>query len=397
MKLQSVKNLDCKKKRIFVRVDYNIPLKDHQITNDFKITQSLKTIDHIIDHGGKVILATHIGRPKLDGPNYFDQARSTKIIQQWLEQHGYTVDYEPDLLIAKTRSFEHFSHLLLLENLRFFKGEKNHDNDFAAMLANVADAYVNEAFGMIHRTDTSMVLLPKQFLPERRSIGFHLEKELTGLAPLKESPKHPFIVILGGIKAKDKLSLLKNLIAKTERNRPDRVLIGGGLAQAFFRAQGLNAGTLIIDDEAIQSAHELLAHHQHSIMLPQDAIVKHNDTLTTCLVANIPHDAQFVDIGPLSRIAFTQEIGRAQSIFAGGTMGMYESAGCEEGTQSIIEAIANSSAYSVVGGGDAVAAAQTFDHHGRISFLSTGGGATLAYLGIQNDHELPALHVLMQP
>lgn len=397
MKLQSVNNLENKKQRFFVRVDYNVPLKNGVIVNDFKIKQSLKTIDYILSHGGKVILATHLGRPKLETNNHVDPSLSTKIIQEWLEKTGYTVDYEPDLLKAKMRSYEHPSHLLLLENLRFFKGEKARDKDFANLLADLADSYVNEAFSMIHRIDTSMVLLPEQFLPECRSIGFNVETELAGLAQLKESPKQPFLLILGGIKAKEKLSLLENIMIKSEKNRPNKIMIGGGLAQAFFRAQGINAGIKIIDDEAIENARQLIAHYKNSILLPTDALVKHDNAFKTCLITEIPDNAQFVDIGPLTIAAFTQKIKHAQSIFSGGTMGMYETDGCQNGTRSVIEAITtNNSAYSVVGGGDAVAAAQIFDYHNNINFLSTGGGATLAYLGVEDDKDLPSLKILRQ-
>ena len=231
MILPSIKALNLNKKRVFLRSDLNIPVHKNQILNDFKLKSALPTIDYILKDGGKIVLGTHIGRPEAQSKTHFyDDELSTQILMPWFEDRGYKIQYQPDLLQAQDQSHTNDSSILLLENLRFFNGEKEYNLNFAELLAATADFYVNDAFGLIHRGDTSVTLLAKQFDKNHRSFGFLIEKELENLEKIRNNTSQNFVLVLGGIKLKDKLPLLKKFIQNNDQVKPKSIIIGYGPA-----------------------------------------------------------------------------------------------------------------------------------------------------------------------
>ncbi|MBD3272996.1 phosphoglycerate kinase [Candidatus Dependentiae bacterium] len=341
-----LKDIDIKNKRVFLRADLNVPLKNKKILQDYKLEKILPTIDYILKNNGKIILATHIGRPDAKGhTNFFDESLTTKILVPWFKKKGYRIRYEIDLEKAKILSKENFDEILLLENLRFFNGEKGNIQEkekFANILKEAADIYVNDSFALAHRDDTSVTLLSKKF--KIKAIGLLVQKEISELNKIKNNPEQPFLVILGGNKLKTKLPLIKNLILK-ENNKPSCIIIGGAIAKDMKN-----------ENDLLKKAKE----NNINILLPIDNCKN--------------------DIGSKTIELFIQEINKAKTIFINGTMGIYEKEESQKGTKEILNAIANSSVYSVAGGGDCVAAIYMFGLEKEFDFLSTGGGATLAYL-----------------
>lgn len=377
-----IKNLNLEKKRVFLRADLNVPIENNKIIQDYRLESILPTIDYIQKQGGKVVLTTHIGRPTPGNKaNFFDANFSTKILADWLKDKGYSVDHEVDLLQAIEKSKEDFDQILLLENLRFFHGEKEVDYEFAQLLAQLADVYVNDAFGIIHRTDTSVTLLAEQFDAQNRAFGLLIEKEIEELTKLKENPEQPFVIALGGSKVKTKIKVLEQFLEQQDSRRVKTILTNGLIAQALK-----STGFL-----------EKAKDYNVNVITPVDVCVTSEtlDQPATVYDANkIPEDKVIVDIGPKTIEMFKKEIGQAKTIFASGTMGMYEKAEYANGSREILQAIADSDAYSVVGGGDVVAAAHLFDLEKNMNFLSTGGGATLAFLASKNpQEELAALKI----
>ncbi|MFH1644444.1 MAG: phosphoglycerate kinase [bacterium] len=363
MEIPEIQNLDLKHKRVFLRADLNVPLKNKKISQDFKLQSILPTIDYILKNGGKVILATHIGQPNAKSQtNFFDENLSTKILVPWFKKNGYEIKYEIDLKKAELESKQNFKQILLLENLRFFNGEQEQNLEFAQLLSNLADIYINDAFGVSHRNDASVTLLPQLFDKNHKAFGFLIEKEIKNLTKLKQNPEQPFMLVVGGNKIKDKIPLLKNFI---NQKLAQSILIGGAIAQPFLKKEGIT--------------NEILAQKNNAkIVLPTDFIKIDNED---------------VDIGPESIKIFENEIKRAKTIFANGTMGIYEKEESENGTKQILNAIANSDAFTVIGGGDAVAATFMFDLSDKIDFLSTGGGAMLAFLSCEKPFiEMPGLN-----
>jgi len=341
-------------KRVFLRADLNVPIKDKKVMQDYRLRSILPTINAIQTDGNKVILATHIGRPDASSrKNFFDENLSTKILVPWFEQHGYSIDYEIDLLKAIEKSNRNPEKILLLENLRFFNGEQQTNVEFAKLLAQLADSYVNDAFGLLHRSDTSITLLPQEFDPDHRSFGLLVKKELQTLTALKENPQQPFLIILGGNKGETKLRALDTLLGKPKQTRPETILIGGAIAQDF-------------PENLLKKAKQ----NSVTVVLPVDTQKDNNKNI--------------VDIGPKTIELFKKEIARAKTIFANGTMGICETKEHETGSREILQAVADSNATTIIGGGDAVAATFQFGLESKMSFLSTGGGATLAFLANAN-------------
>lgn len=344
--MKTIKTLDLKGKRVFLRADLNVPIQDKKITQDYKLKKILPTINYILKNGGKIILATHIGRPQSEKlTNFFDENLTTKILIPWFKNKGYKIRYEVDLEKAKTLSKQNTDEILLLENLRFFNGEKGNPQErerFATVLKELADVYVNDAFALTHRDDTSVTLLPQKF--KDKAIGFLAEKEISELNKLRQNPEQPFVVILGGNKINTKIPLLNSFIEKKD-NRPASIIIGGDIARTpRFLKDFLDKAK--------------------------------NNNIKTLL----PVDEEKNDIGPKTIKLFCEEIKNAKTIFINGTMGVYEKEESREGTKEILQAIANSNAYKVAGGGDCIAAIYLFGLEKQFNFLSTGGGATLAFL-----------------
>ncbi len=414
MKIPFIKDINLQHKRVFLRADLNVPLnpstelrangdkkdlnapiKDGKILQDFKLQKILPTIKYIQNRGGKVILATHLGRPEAKSQtNFYDENLSTKILMPWFEEREYQIKLERDLETADIWSREDFSEILLLENLRFFNGEqgtKDEQERFAQILSNLADVYVNDAFGLIHRNDCSVTMLPKKFSASKRCFGMLIEKEIKNLDKLKKDINQPFTIVLGGNKIKDKIELLNNFLEIKEKNRPQpisigSILIGGAIANTFLKAQGIEVGKSLIEEDALSFAKEFLQKAKEkslNVLLPKDFLtVKELDQPKTehTQKDSIQSDEICVDIGKETIKEFEEEIKKSKTIFTNGSMGIYANPEFATGSKKILDCIANSDAFSVAGGGDCVAAIYIFDLQDKFNFLSTGGGATLKYL-----------------
>ncbi|MBY0353446.1 phosphoglycerate kinase [Candidatus Babeliales bacterium] len=404
MNFKHLKQLNVAKKRVFLRADLNVPLHNKAIINDYRLTALLPTLDYLLENDAKIVLATHIGNPEsLSRSNYFDENLSTALLVDWFKERGYHITYEIDLLKAEAKSRTDRHAILLIENLRFFNGEKEPKSAsiFADLLQNLADCYVNDAFALMHRHDTSTTLLPQHFAPEERSIGLLVEKEITMLTKIKERPQQPYVMVLGGNKVKDKIDLLKNILKRPRHVMPQSFLIGGAMAHAFLHAQGYHIGQSIVDMSAVEFARDFLHKAdelQLSVSLPHDALVTFGDAhpMEFCNIDAIPTNGTIVDIGQGTIEAFSQDITKAKTIFANGTMGIYENEFYAQGTTKILQAIADSNALSIIGGGDTVAATFTNKLQDSIGFLSTGGGATLAFLATDfAEQSLPGFKALI--
>ena len=407
MKIRRMEAVDVNGKRVFLRADLNVPLDNGRIVQDFRLHKILPTIDYILTNGAKVILATHIGRPKAKIiTNFFDKTLSTKNLQSWFEQRGYKIKYEPDLLKAEELSHKNFDQILLLENLRFFNGEKGEEEErekLAKLLKNLSDLYVNDAFSIVHRNDTSVTLLPKKFEIQNLAFGFLIEKEIEELSKLKENVKQPFILVLGGNKIKSKIRLLENFLNIDERNRPRSILIGGAIAYTFLKTQGISVGRSIVENEYLKFAKNFLNEAKKKdieILLPVDHLatdgeIKNINKNSTKYYdsSNLSKNCIGIDIGQKTTEIFEKVINEAKMIFVNGSMGIYYHQASQKGTKEILNSIANSNAYKIAGGGDCVAACYNFNLQEKFDFLSTGGGATLAFLGLNESlSKLPGLN-----
>jgi len=378
---------DLNNKRVLVRADLNVPIAHGTIINDYRLQALLPTIDYIQSHGGKVIIMTHIGRPKQPTPTL-----STQLLVPWFTERNYEITWAADAQQAMPESFVDAKKILLLENLRFFSAEKSDDASFAKRLAALGDYYINDAFGTLHRHDTSITLVPKFFAPDKRGIGLLVQKELAMLNRLVLAPEQPFVLILGGGKASDKIPLLNHLIDKAQT-----ILLCPAIVFTFLKAQGIAVGKSLIDNQALPLCQALIAKakkYDTNICFPLDYQVA-LDTLQGELIIvdanSIPENAIGMSIGPKTVELFTQKINEAKTLFFNAAMGFETRKETLRGTRSLLRAISKAQSFRVVGGGDSVAAAQMIHVDTQIDYLSTGGGATLAYLSGQ---KLPGLLAL---
>lgn len=375
-------------KRVFVRADLNVPIKNGIITNDYRLQALLPTIKYIQQAGGKIILATHIGRPK-----NVDPSLSTRALIPWFTSHGYSITFQSDLEQAYTDSFKDFHTILLLENLRFFPGEKNGDSAFAQKLASLGDYYVDDAFGSLHRTDASIVLVPTFFPADKRTIGLLVERELQMLDRLL-TPEQPFSLILGGGKVADKIPIINALLPRIHS-----LLLCTAISNTFVKALGNSIGKSLVDEAALPLCKELVDRAQELgviVYLPVDYYAAHDSfngpVITEPIDAQaFPHDAVAISIGPKTVALYAREFMKDHTLFVNGLMGDLNRPETLRGTQLLYAAIGRSPALSVIGGGDSVAAAYQLGDVSQFDYLSTGGGATLAYISGQ---ELPGLSVL---
>jgi len=381
----TVDKLDVKGKRVFVRVDFNVPIEKGIITDDMRIRGALPTIKLLIKRQAKVILASHLGRPKGGPSPEFSLAPAAKRLSELL---GKPVTMAPDCIgpeVEKLVSGMKNGDVLMLENVRFHKGEEKNDPEFAKALASLADMYVNDAFGTAHRAHASTEGIT-HFLKGPFAAGFLIQKELKYLGDALDKPERPFLAILGGKKVADKIGVIQNLLKKV-----DSLIIGGGMAYTFYKAQGLEIGTSLFDQEAFEKAKEILKEFggkPEKILLPVDCLVadKFDASASTKVVAAnaIPAGWQGVDVGPESIELFIDKIKRAKTIVWNGPMGIFEIDKFAEGTRRIAEAMAQSGAVTVIGGGDSASALEKFGLTGKMTHVSTGGGASLEFLeGIQ--------------
>jgi phosphoglycerate kinase len=389
MSYPSIRDLDLNQKRVFIRVDFNVPLEKNergemQITSDKRIQASLPTIRYALDHGAGVILASHLGRPK-GKPN---PDMSLRPVAARLEQVlGRPVKMAPDCVGSAVEAMKPApGEVLLLENLRFHPEEEKNDPEFAKKLAALCDIYVNDAFGSAHRAHASTEGMIR-FVPQAAA-GLLMEQELKYLAMVTKNPARPAVAILGGAKVSDKIEVIENL-----GRIVDKLLIGGAMAYTFLKARGEAIGKSLVEDDKLDLARNLLAKLGDKLVLPVDHIVASELAAGAAneAVDTIPDGKIGVDIGPKTIEKFSQEIGRAKTIIWNGPMGVFEKPPFDKGTVAVAHAVANSGATSVVGGGDSEKAVKAAGVAKQISHISTGGGASLEFLaGI----ELPGVAAL---
>jgi phosphoglycerate kinase len=384
---RTIKDLDALKgKRVLVRVDFNVPLKNGTITDDTRIRAALPTIQYLLSQGASVVLMSHLGRPK-----GVDPAQSLKpVVARLSELLGKPVKFAEDCVgPAATEAAQALQSgdVLLLENLRFHKEEEKNDPNFAKQLATLGDVYVDDAFGSAHRAHASVEAVA-HFLPA--VAGFLMEKEINFLGKVLESPEHPLIAILGGAKISDKLPVINNLLPLA-----DVLIIGGGMANTFLKAEGYEMGDSLVENDAIQQARELLGCCSGKLMLPIDVVVADsfsNDAKSEVVsVGNVKPGWRILDIGPHTTIKFRDALRSARMIVWNGPMGVFEFSNFAAGTTEIAKAVAASSAVTVIGGGDSVAAVEKAGVAGKITHISTGGGASLEFL---EGKTLPGVAVL---
>ena len=392
MAKRSIKDLDVQNKRVLLRVDYNVPMsKDGAITDDKRILETLPTIRYLLDKNATIILVTHMGRP--DG-KIVESLRLDKIAQRLSALLGKPVNklnsvVGPDVteVVANAKPGD----IIMLENVRFLKEEKNGSEELAKKLAALADVYVDDAFATAHRPDTSVAGVP-QFLPS--AAGFLLEKEIDVLETVTTSARKPFIAILGGAKVSDKIGLIKNLLTKT-----DAILIGGGMAFTFLKAMGYAIGFSLVEEDYLKVADEIIEAAKTRgtrLLLPVDVMVtneiKAGSSHRIVDIEEIPADQIGVDIGPKTIQAFEAEIAKANTIIWNGPMGVIEIVEFAEGTKSLARAIAaRSGALTVAGGGETASVIDALNLQNDFKHVSTGGGAFLEYL---EGKQLPGIEAI---
>ena len=373
---KTLHDLDVKNKRVLVRVDFNVPINDGMVGDDTRIQAALPTIKYLLDQDAKVILCSHLGRPKGEAQSEFSLAPVAKHLAEVI---SLPVKFAENCLgdLAQTAASSlNAGEILLLENTRFHAGEKKNDPAMAKELASLADVFVNDAFGTAHRAHASNVGVAK-LLPS--AAGFLLEKELKYLGDTIANAEKPFIAILGGAKVSDKIGVITNLLAKT-----DKILIGGGMANTFFKAQGFDMADSLVEDDAIATAKELLEKAGDALVLPVDVVIASgfSDQAENKVVpiGDVPVGWRILDIGPATVAAYASIIQKSKTVVWNGPMGVFEFPNFAKGTFGVAEAVANADVVSVIGGGDSVAAIKEAGLGDKVSHISTGGGASLEML-----------------
>jgi len=390
----SLKDLNYQGKRVFLRVDFNVPLNENaEIRDDTRIKAALPTIDHLIGEKAKLIITSHLGRPK----GQYDPKLSLKPVGKRLSEYiDAEVFLAPDVIgeeVARLKRELRDNQVLLLENLRFHPGEKANDDSFAQQLAQDIDYYVNDAFGACHRAHASVVGITKYV--EKAVAGFLVEKEIEYLNKAIYSPEKPYVAILGGVKVSDKIPIIENFL-----NKADDILIGGAMAYTFFKAMGNEVGRSLTEEDKVDLSLSLLEKAKAKgigFYLPLDHVVSTavEPEAVAKTVDSFPFSADLMglDIGPKTIDKYRKIIDTAQTIFWNGPMGVFEIEQFSQGTVKIAEAVADSKALSIVGGGDSVAAVYKAGVSEKISHISTGGGASLEYLAKET---LPGLKALTE-
>jgi phosphoglycerate kinase len=373
---KNVTDVDVKGKRVLVRVDYNVPIKDGKVGDDTRIKAAMPTLNYLLEHEAAVILCSHLGRPK-GGP---DPKFSLRPVAEHLSMlMGMPVAFSEDCIgpvAEKAAKDLKPGEVLLLENTRFHPEEEKNDPEMSKQLASLAEIYVNDAFGSAHRAHASTEGVAR-FLPA--VAGFLLEKEILYLGQAIADPKRPFVAILGGAKISDKIGVIRNLLMKA-----DQVLIGGGMANTFFKAQGYPVGDSLVEDDALDTARQLVAEGMSRLRLPVDVIIADKfaeDAQSKVMdMGPVPDGWRILDIGPKTIASYSKTVSGAGTVVWNGPMGVFEFLKFAKGTFELAKAVANSSATSIVGGGDSVAAVTESGLADKITHISTGGGASLEML-----------------
>ena len=373
---KNVKDIDVKGKRVLVRVDFNVPIKDGKVEDDTRIVASLPTLNYLLDQGASLVLVSHLGRPKGEPmPEY-----SMKPVASHLSKLlGKPVAFAEDCVgpvAEKATSQLMPGDVLVLENTRFHAGETKNDPEMSKQLASLADIFVNDAFGSAHRAHASTEGVA-HFLPA--VAGFFMEEDIRYLGQAIANPTRPFLAILGGAKISDKIGVIKNLLSKA-----DQVIIGGGMANTFFKAQGYPIGDSLVEDESLDIARELIASGSDKLRLPIDVVIadKFDNEAERRIMAMgpIPDGWRILDIGPETLETFSKLIAVAGTVVWNGPMGVFEFPRFAQGTYGLAKAVANSKATSIIGGGDSVSAVKKSGVADKITHISTGGGASLEML-----------------
>ena len=379
MVLNTVKEADLKGKRVLIRVDFNVPVKNGVVTDATRIKAALPTINYILDNGASLVVMSHYGRPKGQKNMDFSMAPIRAEFEKLL---GKPVKLAPDVIgeeVKKEVEALKPGEVLLLENVRFYPDEEKNGSSFAKELASYGDLYVNDAFGTAHRAHASTEGVA-HYLPA--FAGFLIEKEVKFMAPLLENPEHPFVAVIGGSKVSSKISVLESLVKTC-----DTIVIGGGMAYTFLKVLGHSVGTSLVEDDYQETAKAFLAAAEKKgvkVILPLDHVCadKFDENATPVAVdsVDIPEGLMGLDIGPKTVAAIVEEMKKAKNVVWNGPMGVFEFAAFAKGTEAVAKALAESNAVSVVGGGDSVAAINKFGLASQISHVSTGGGASLEFL-----------------
>ena len=391
MNKKTLQDFNLENKRVLVREDLNVPLDENQnITDDTRIRAALPTINYLIEKGAKVIIVSHLGRPKGKVNPKYSLAPVAKRLSELL---GRDVAFAKDCIgeaaqeaVDKMKAAD----VLLLENVRFHEGEEKNDPDFAKQLARLADIFINDAFGTSHRAHASTVGVA-DFLPA--GAGFLLQKEIEVMGKALENPERPFVAILGGAKVGDKIGVIKNLL-----NKVDTLLIGGGMAYTFLKSKGYEIGQSLLEEDKIDLAASLLKEAEEKnvkLLLPEDVVVtselKEGLPHETVPVSEIPEDKMGVDIGEETRKKFAEAIKEAKTVVWNGPMGVFEIREYAQGTLAVADAMAKSEAVTIIGGGDSAAAVEQLGFAEAMTHISTGGGASLEFL---EGKELPGIAAL---
>jgi len=382
MPKQNVRDIDVAGRKVLVRVDFNVPqTPDGGVADDRRIKSALPTLSAILDRGGSLILVSHLGRPKgdpaADAPFRMDKVavRLEELIGRPVVKVDDTIGPRAQAACASLKP----GGIVMLENVRFNEGEKKGDLHFAQNLAALADCYVNDAFGTCHRDEASMVAVPEQFPPDRRAIGFLVEKELRILQTLLAAPKHPYIAVMGGAKVSDKISLIENLLKKV-----DRLLVGGAMTYTFLKAHGNTVGQSKVEADKLDVAARLVQLAGDKLVLPTDHLVatRPEAGADTKVVSGstIPDGWFGMDIGPATIALYASIIKQAGTVVWNGPMGKFEVPAFAAGTKAIAEALAASAGVTAVGGGESAEAIEQFGLAERVTHVSTGGGAFLESL-----------------